>query len=81
MEYFYCRHLEDSLRDLSESQSVLAKKEARISQLENEVFVYQENYKLLSDQLREVQQTNQELRYQVNYFMNELFSPVYLNKC
>ena len=65
MPYLFYRQIEQYVRELDELQQLLSKKDGKVSKLENEVFVYQQNYKVLSDQLQELQQVNQDLQKQV----------------
>ena len=65
MSYLFYRQIEQYVRELDELQQLLSKKDGKVSKLENEVFVYQQNYKVLSDQLQELQQVNQDLQKQV----------------
>lgn len=60
------RQVEQYVRQLDELNQLLSKKDGKVSKLENEVFVYQQNYKMLSDQLQELQQVNQDLQKQVS---------------
>ena len=65
MSFLFYRQIEQYVRELDELQQLLSKKDGKVSKLENEVFVYQQNYKVLSDQLQELQQVNQDLQKQV----------------
>ena len=66
--FIFYRQLQATVKDLDDAHKQLNKRDSKISQLENEVYVYQENYRLLTNQLREVEQVNMELKQQVCYF-------------
>lgn len=65
----YLRQMHNKMVELDMAVKELMIRDSRINKLENEVGIYQANYKLLSDQLQETQQMNQSLRQRVSTFL------------
>ncbi|XP_067941748.1 tropomyosin isoforms c/e-like isoform X2 [Watersipora subatra] len=58
------QRMKEKVKDLEEALAQLNKSAAKIAQLENEVYIYQENFRMLTEQLRELEQVNRELKHQ-----------------